>query len=129
MGILYKYKKAYKKSMHEKRSILQKIAFLPIDTYFFINEQVLPTRLSILLTFKRIYGFFPSFTHPKTLNEKLQWKKLYDTQKFYTMCADKYAVREYIAQELGKKYLTPLLYETTDPDTIDFSKLPKRKCA
>ena len=46
---------------------------------------------------------------PKTFNEKLQWIKLYDRRPEYTMMVDKYKVREYIANKLGKEYLIPLL--------------------
>lgn len=124
MDIAYKYKKAYQKSRHKKRNLLQKILFFPINLYFFINQKVLPKKLSIMLTFKRIYGFFPNLKNPKTLNEKLQWKKLYDHKKIYSIYADKYAVRKIIEKKIGKKYLVPLILETQNPEEIDFSKLP-----
>ena len=61
---------------------------------------------------------------PKTFNEKLQWIKLYDRRPEYTMMVDKYKVREYIANKLGKEYLIPLLGVWDDPDEIDFDALP-----
>ena len=62
--------------------------------------------------------------NPKTYNEKLQWLKLYDRKKEYTMMVDKFAVREYIAEKLGEEYLIPLLGVWDDPDDIDFDALP-----
>lgn len=41
-----------------------------------------------------------------------------------TKFADKYAVREYIAQEVGEKYLVPLLGVWNEVDDIDFNSLP-----
>lgn len=63
---------------------------------------------------------------PKTMNEKLQWMKLFDRQPKYTMMADKYAVRAYIAEVLGEEYLIPLLGVWDDPEQIDFDKLPNQ---
>lgn len=61
---------------------------------------------------------------PRTFNEKLQWMKLYDRKPEYTMMADKYAVREYVAKTIGEEYLIPLLGVWDDPDEIDFDALP-----
>ena len=62
--------------------------------------------------------------NPKTFNEKLQWVKLYDRRPEYTMMADKYLVRDYIAKKLGPDHLIPLLGVWDDPDQIDFDRLP-----
>lgn len=61
---------------------------------------------------------------PKTMNEKLQWLKLNNRQPKYTVMADKYRVRKYIAEKLGEEYLIPLLGVWDDPDDIDFDALP-----
>lgn len=62
--------------------------------------------------------------NPRTFNEKIQWIKLYDRKPAYTMMADKYAVRAYIAEKLGDEYLIPLLGVWDDPEEIDFNALP-----
>ena len=67
-----------------------------------------------------------SIDNPKTFNEKLQWIKLYDRKPEYTMMADKYAVRDYIAEKLGQEYLIPLLGVWDDPEEIDFNALPDK---
>ena len=46
---------------------------------------------------------------PLLFNEKIQWLKLYDRKPEYTLMADKYEVRKYIEQIIGKEYLIPLL--------------------
>lgn len=64
--------------------------------------------------------------HPKTLNEKLQWLKLHNRRPEYTMMVDKYAVRSYIAEQLGEEYLIPLLGVWDHPEDICFDELPNR---
>ena len=63
---------------------------------------------------------------PKTFNEKLQWLKLFNRMPEYTVMADKYLVRGYIEEKLGKEFLIPLLGVWDDPDQIDFAALPDR---
>jgi hypothetical protein len=42
----------------------------------------------------------------------------------HTLCADKYAVREYISEKIGKQYLIPLLYHTDNPADIVIKNMP-----
>ena len=62
--------------------------------------------------------------HPKTLNEKLQWFKLYGITPEIVHLADKYRVRDYVAERIGEKYLIPLLGVWQHPADIDFGALP-----
>ena len=64
--------------------------------------------------------------NPKAFNEKLQWLKLYYKRPDYTMMADKYAVRPYIAEKIGEEYLVPLLGVWDNPDDVDFDSLPQQ---
>lgn len=64
--------------------------------------------------------------NPQTFNEKLQWLKLYNRKDEYTMMADKYAVRDYIADKIGEEYLIPLLGVWDSANDIDFDALPKQ---
>ncbi len=85
---------------------------------------VLPDRLYLKIMFRVCMDQKLDLKDPKTFNEKLQWLKLYNRQPQYTMMADKYAVREYIAKTLGEEHLIPLLGVWDDPDQIDFDSLP-----
>lgn len=76
--------------------------------------------------FKICMGRELDLDHPKTLNEKLQWLKLYDRRPEYTMMVDKYLVRDYIREKLGEEYLIPLLGVWDSPDEIDFAVLPDK---
>ena len=89
-------------------------------------SSVLPDKTYLKMRFKQKLGRPLDLENPQTLNEKLQWLKLYDRQPRYTMMADKYAMREYIAQLLGEEYLIPLLGVWDDPEDIDFDSLPNQ---
>lgn len=61
---------------------------------------------------------------PVTYNEKLQWLKLHYKNPLLTQLADKYAVREYVGNKIGKDYLIPLIGVWDDTENIDFDQLP-----
>ena len=64
--------------------------------------------------FKENVGYEIDFSkEPKTFNEKIQFRKLYDKNPLYSICADKYRVREYVKEKIGEEYLIPL-YLVTD---------------
>lgn len=64
--------------------------------------------------------------NPQTFNEKIQWMKLYDATPLKTKLADKYLVREWIAKNIGEKYLIPLFGVWENFDDIDFEQLPNK---
>lgn len=64
--------------------------------------------------------------NPKTMNEKLQWLKLYNRKPEYTTMVDKIMVKEYIANIIGDNYIVPLLGVWDTPDQIDFDSLPDK---
>ncbi len=65
--------------------------------------------------------------HPYTINEKIQWLKLFDRNKEYVQLVDKYSVRSYIEKKLGEEYLIPLVGGPWNTfEEIDFSSLPRQ---
>lgn len=71
-------------------------------------------------------GYWLNLNSPKTFNEKLQWLKLYDRNPEYSIMVDKYAVKQYVAERIGEKYIIPTLGVWNSPDDIDFSSLPNQ---
>ena len=63
---------------------------------------------------------------PETMNEKLQWLKLYNRQPEYTQMVDKISAKEYVAELIGGKYIVPTLGVWNHFDEIDFDRLPDR---
>ncbi|WP_275041295.1 ATP-grasp fold amidoligase family protein, partial [Brachyspira hyodysenteriae] len=76
--------------------------------------------------FKNALGYELNLENPKTFNEKLQWLKLYYHDPLMTICADKYAVREYIKETIGEEYLIPLIGVWDRVEDIDFNSLPNQ---
>ena len=64
--------------------------------------------------------------NPITFDEKLQWLKLYDRKDEYTVWADKYEVRNYVAEKLGEQYLIPLLGVWNSADELKLEDLPEQ---
>lgn len=62
---------------------------------------------------------------PVTFNEKVNYLKVNRPQIDGTLWADKVAVREYVSEKIGEKYLIPLHGVYSDAREIDFDKLPK----
>jgi hypothetical protein len=77
--------------------------------------------------FLKIHGYPLDLENPKTFNEKLVCKKLFDRNPLIPLTADKYRARQYIKDKIGweaENHLIPLLYVTDNPETIPFDKLP-----
>ena len=76
--------------------------------------------------FKAVFHRKLNLENPQTMNEKLQWLKLYNRDPRYTQYVDKYLVREYVKETIGKEYLIPLLGVWENAKDIDFNKLPEQ---
>jgi hypothetical protein len=70
-------------------------------------------------------GSIPHFGTPKTFNEIVNYRKLYDRNPDFIVTSDKYAVRDYVAHRIGAEYLIPLVLQATNPLEINFDQLPQ----
>ena len=91
-----------------------------------LNEikKIIPDKVYLKHSYKRIMGKPLNLDNPVTFNEKLQWLKLYDRKAVYTTMVDKYAVKQYVANLIGNQYIIPTLGVWNNFDDIDFDKLP-----
>ena len=64
--------------------------------------------------------------HPHTFNEKIQWLKLYDHNPLYSIIVDKYRVKEYVSDVIGKEYVIPTIGVWNSFSDIDFNELPNQ---
>lgn len=71
---------------------------------------------------------FPNMNidNPKTLSEKIQWLKIYDSTYLKAYCADKITVRDYCKNKLNIDLCIPLLKIYNKPEEIEWNKLPKQ---
>ena len=63
---------------------------------YHISSRLLPTKIYLKLLYRYNFDKKLNLKNPQTLNEKLQWKKVYDKKEIYQICSDKYAVRNYV---------------------------------
>ena len=63
---------------------------------------------------------------PKTYNEKLQWLKINSKNPEYTSLVDKFEVKRYVENIIGKQYIIPTLGVWNSFDEINFDKLPNQ---
>ena len=73
-----------------------------------------------------IHGRFPRLIRPRTFNDKVLHRILFDRRAVLTQATDKASVRDYVEARLGRHLLPERYYITIDPDTIPFDKLPDR---
>ena len=107
------------KSLRDKDS-----SVFDYDFIMSLEEKKYPKFLCIAYQIKT--GFKLNLKHPKTLNEKIQWLKIYDNIPLKTMLTDKVLVREWIKEKIGEEYLKPVLQICNSFDEIVFDKLPER---
>ena len=76
--------------------------------------------------FIRDVGYFPDIDNPKTFNEKIHWLSLYYHNPLITTCVDKYTLKKYITDQIGKEYIVPLIGVWDKVEDINFDNLPKK---
>ena len=93
---------------------------------YFLNK-ISNYQLEKIRFYKKV-GYPINLKCPRSFNEKLVWKKIFDRNPLLSITADKVQVRSYIKEVLGEKkakeILIPLLYVTDKPKTIPFKSLP-----
>ena len=86
----------------------------------------IPDKLYIQWMYRLKMGKKLNLKNPTTFSEKLQWLKLYNRRPEYTTMVDKYAVKEYVANIIGNKYIIPTLGVWDRPEDIDWDSLPNQ---
>ena len=89
----------------------------------FTPEQVTRRR------FRNAFGRELNLENPQTLNEKIQWLKLNERHDYYPICADKYAMKQWVADLLGTdEYNVPVIYHTPNWRDISSSTVTDFPC-
>jgi TupA-like ATPgrasp len=83
-------------------------------------------RWMISWQFRAKLGYDGDFEHPKSYQEKIQFRKIYGNHSFYALVADKYRVRDYVAERVGAERLIPLLGVYDRLQASDFETLPQQ---
>ena len=74
------------------------------------------------------HGYPLDLKNPRSFNEKIIWRKIYDRNPLFPRVTDKYLVRDYVREILGAQradeILIPILFYGKDPAAIPFDDLP-----
>ncbi len=101
-------------------------ATIAIGLFKRIGCNILSDKLYLKLLYRLEMGRKLDLDNPQTLNEKLQWLKIYNRKPEYTTMVDKYAVKKYVADIIGEQYIIPTLSIWNKVEDIDFDALPQR---
>lgn len=74
-------------------------------------------------SFKANLKYNPNFKNPKTHNERMA-KRRFEYTKEMTLLSDKIAVRKYVRDLIGEKYLVPMLFEVDTLNEAIYEQLP-----
>ena len=102
--------------------------YMARGVFHFFNYHILPDKYVVVRDYKRIFGYKPDLDAPRKLNEKLQWMKLYDRERWHSFFADKFYAREFFSSKFGDEYLVPLLFETTNVKEVRPENIPSFPC-
>ncbi len=91
---------------------------IPKSVYDFYRYRLLTDEAYLKSRFKYELGYSLDLKSPKSFNQKIQWLKINNRQELLTTCADKYAVRSFIAKEIGEEFLIPLILNTNNPSDL-----------
>lgn len=89
-----------------------------------VQNAIKDDRLFISYKYWTVFHKRLNWDNPQTFNEKLQWLKLYAHRPSYVTMADKYAVKQYVADRIGEEYVVPLYGVWEDANDINFDDLP-----
>mgnify|MGYP000555659891 FL=1 len=104
-------------------NVLKNLIF---DGVLFFLRNFVPSSVYLSFIFPRILGYRLDLQNPKTFNEKIQWIKLKDKNPLYTLCADKYKVRDFVKARIGSGYLIKLIAVYNSPNEISLAELPDK---
>ena len=71
-------------------------------------------------------GYFPNLLNPRSWNEKTLWLALHYSNPVISAGTDKGTAKDWVARNVGKEYVVPLIGMYKDVNEIDFSTLPDR---
>lgn len=97
-----------------------------LKTYLthFMYDHFLPQMIN--RRWKRTYGHKIDWKNPKDINEKMQWLICFGDTSKWSLCADKYRVREFL-KERGLEHLAVKLYGIwNDANEIEYDSLPDK---
>jgi hypothetical protein len=83
-------------------------------------------RWKLQWTYYRKFHSWIDFREPDSFQQKIQFRKIYGNHPLYAALADKFRVREFVAERVGPQYLIPLLGVHDRLTEAAFEPLPEQ---
>ena len=83
--------------------------------------------IPLALRFRRRTGYWPHLFRPRTMNEKITWRMLFDRRGIYARLSGKFEARAFVAERVGdERLLVPLVGLIRDPAELRGLTLPEK---
>lgn len=79
-----------------------------------------------LISIGKRVGLNLNLDNPVTIQDKINWMKLYDSTPLKTRCADKIQVHEYCKEKIGEDLCIPILHIYDKVEDIKWDELPNQ---
>lgn len=79
-----------------------------------------------LIALGKAKGLELNLNTPRTIQDKINWLKIYDCSELKGRCADKIKVHDYVREKLGKDICVPIIKIYDSPDDININELPEK---
>lgn len=89
-------------------------------------NQIIPDKLFLTVQYRCLLQKSLNLKNPKDFCEKMQWLKLYNRKKEYSMMVDKYEVKKYVSDIIGEEYIIPTIGVYNSVDDIPWNDLPNQ---
>jgi len=86
-------------------------------------RNLIPDYVAVRLLYYGAFRRLPDLKHPKTFNEKIAWRKLYQHNPLFPLFSDKIAVKAEIAHLIGEQHIIETLWTGDTPEAIPFDDL------
>ena len=79
-----------------------------------------------MLTFCKNQGLNINLDNPQTIQDKLCWLNIYDTNPLKVKCADKIKIHDYCKDVLGEDICVPIIKVYNNVSEINWDELPNQ---
>ena len=114
----------FAKYLYHNTWIGKKLITIILELHHYYRTHFIDDETFLKQNFKKRFGRSLNLENPKTLNEKINWLKLYDRTPLHTKCADKYKVRDYVSAVVGDQYLIPLVFQSYKTEDLKADNFP-----
>lgn len=111
------------RDIYERSALLKRVwrTYVKHRQMYYLHNDPRPL---INAQYKSVFGNNINWDNPQDLIEKIDWLQVYSDTSLWTLCADKYRVREYVESKGCSEILNELYGVWEKTEDIEWDKLP-----